>query len=79
MAQRRKIEIFTSGCPVCDAAVELVQFLADSEHDIELHDVHDPDAAMLPQNYSSGPPSRAPSERQRLRYRDARGKIWGEC
>ena len=42
MAQRRKIEVFTAGCPCCTEAVELVKFLAGTEHDIEICDMHDP-------------------------------------
>ncbi len=42
MAQghRRKIEIFTAGCPTCNETVELVKRIAGSNHDIEIQDMH---------------------------------------
>ena len=51
MAQRRKIEIFTAGCPVCAEAVQLVEFLAGTEHDIEIRDMHDPAVALEARGY----------------------------
>lgn len=46
MAQnRRKIEIFTAGCPACGEAVELVKRIAGSAHDIEILDMHRVDIA----------------------------------
>jgi glutaredoxin 3 len=38
--QRRKIEIFTAGCATCNETVELVKRIAGSNHDIEIHDMH---------------------------------------
>ena len=46
MAQRRKIEVFTAGCPCCIEAVELVKFLVGTEHDIEIREMHDPAVAV---------------------------------
>ena len=40
--QRRKIEVFTAGCPCCTEAVELIEFLAGNVHDVEIRDMHDP-------------------------------------
>jgi len=51
MAQRRKIEIFTAGCPVCAEAVQLVEFLAGTEHDIEIRDMHDTAVAVVARGY----------------------------
>ena len=51
MAQRRKIEVFTAGCPACTEAVELAEFLAGTEHDIEIRDMHDPGVAMAARGY----------------------------
>ena len=48
MAQRRKIEVFTAGCRCCIEAMELVEFLAGTEHDIEIRDRHDRDVAAAP-------------------------------
>jgi hypothetical protein len=43
--QRRKIEVFTAGCPCCIEAVKLIEFLAGNEHDVEMRDMHDPAVA----------------------------------
>ena len=43
MADRKKIEIFTAGCPACSEAVELVKRLAGSAHDVEILDMHQAD------------------------------------
>jgi len=51
MAQRRKIEVFTAGCPCCIEAIELVEFLAGAEHDIDIRDMHDPDVAAMASGY----------------------------
>ena len=46
MAQRRKIEVFTAGCPCCTEAVDLVEFLAGTDHDVEIRNMHDHDVAV---------------------------------
>ena len=51
MAQRRKIEVFSAGCPCCTEVVELVEFLAGTEHDIEIRDMHDPAVAAAAGGY----------------------------
>ena len=38
-SQRRKIEIFTAGCAICNETVDLVKRIAGSNHDIEIHDM----------------------------------------
>ena len=49
--QRRKIEVFTAGCPCCTEAVELIEFLVGNEHDVEIRDMHDPTVAAAAQGY----------------------------
>jgi glutaredoxin 3 len=51
MAQRRKIEVFTAGCPACAEAVQLVKFLAGTEHDIDIRDMHDAAVAAAASGY----------------------------
>ena len=51
MARRRKIEVFTAGSPICTEAVELVEFLAGAEHDIEIRDMHDTGVAVAASGY----------------------------
>jgi len=47
-----KIEVFTAGCPCCTEAVELVEFLAGTEHDVEIRDMHDPAVAVVASGYA---------------------------
>ncbi len=36
---KRKIEVFTAGCPVCKPVVELVQSMACSNCEVEIYDL----------------------------------------
>jgi glutaredoxin 3 len=45
MAQRRKIEIFTAGCPACSEMVELVKRMVGSAHNVEMPHMHQADIA----------------------------------
>ena len=45
MNQRRKIEVFSAGCPACDAAIETVKRLACESCEIEVLDMHQPEVA----------------------------------
>jgi len=49
--QRRKIEVFTAGCPCCTEALELIEFLAGNKHDVEIRDMHDPTVAAAARDY----------------------------
>lgn len=40
MADKRKVEVFTAGCPVCDPAVKMVRELACPSCDIHVHDLN---------------------------------------
>ena len=50
MAQRRKIEVFTAGCPCCTEALELIEFLTGNEH-VEIRNMHDPAVAAAARSY----------------------------
>jgi len=41
MSDKRKIEVFTAGCPFCEKAVELVNSIACPSCEVELLDVRD--------------------------------------
>lgn len=41
MTTRRKIEVFSSGCPVCEETISLVKGLACSSCDVVVLDMHD--------------------------------------
>jgi glutaredoxin len=40
MNQKRKIEIFSAGCATCKEAIEMVKRIAGSDHEIQVHDMH---------------------------------------
>lgn len=42
MADKRKIEIFSAGCPACDEAVKLVEGIACPSCDVTVLDMNDP-------------------------------------
>ena len=41
MAAKRKVEVFSAGCPTCEETVELVKRSACSSCDVIVHDMHD--------------------------------------
>jgi glutaredoxin 3 len=41
MASQRQIEIFSAGCGVCQAAIDLVNRMACSSCDVTVHDMND--------------------------------------
>ncbi len=45
MASKRKIEIFSAGCPACQEAVKMVQNLACSDCEVNILDMNDPQVA----------------------------------
>lgn len=38
--KKRKVEVFTAGCPVCDSVVKMVQDLACPSCDVHIHDLN---------------------------------------
>lgn len=45
MSEKRKVEIFSAGCSVCDQAVNLVRDLACASCEITVLDIHDPEVS----------------------------------
>jgi len=45
MSTKQKIEVFSSGCPICNEAVALVKRLACDECEITVLDMHDTQVA----------------------------------
>ncbi|MDN7876567.1 thioredoxin family protein [Burkholderia aenigmatica] len=45
MAARRKVEVFSAGCAICDEAVATVQRLASSSCDVKVLDLRDEQVA----------------------------------
>lgn len=42
---KRKIEVFSAGCPVCDDAIRLVKGMACPSCDVQVFDMRNPDVA----------------------------------
>ncbi len=45
MADSRRVEIFSAGCPVCEQVVQLVSGMACPSCDVAVLDMQDPDVA----------------------------------
>ncbi|MFQ6069307.1 MAG: thioredoxin family protein [Candidatus Aminicenantales bacterium] len=45
MSKKRKIEVFTAGCPVCKETVEMINHLACSSCDVSVLDMSNPEVA----------------------------------
>lgn len=41
MAGKRRVEVFTAGCPLCDETVKLVRSLACSDCEVVVHDLRE--------------------------------------
>lgn len=51
MTVKRKIEVFTAGCALCDDTVALVKRAACPSCDVEVHDMRHPAAAAKAKQY----------------------------
>lgn len=51
MTAKRKVEVFTAGCAVCDETVALVKRVACSSCDVEVHDMRQPASAQKAKQY----------------------------
>ncbi len=45
MADKRKVEVFSAGCPACEEAIELVQKLACPSCEVSVFDMNDIEVA----------------------------------
>jgi len=45
MGDKRKIEVFSAGCPACEEAIELVNRIACSSCEVTILDMKDPEVA----------------------------------
>jgi glutaredoxin len=45
MSQKRKIEIFSAGCGTCKETIEVVKKIAGSDHEVQIHDMHQQEVA----------------------------------
>lgn len=51
MSDKRKIEIFSAGCPACEEAVETVNRIAGESSEVEVLDMHRPEVAARAKEY----------------------------
>ena len=51
MSNKRKIEIFSAGCPVCEETVETVNQIACPSCETEVLDIRQPDVAARAKQY----------------------------
>ncbi len=58
MTAKRKIEVFTAGCPACDETIALVNRIACPSCEVEFLDMHQPNVASRAKQYGV---SRVPS------------------
>ncbi len=45
MNVKRKIEVFSAGCPVCDETIESIKGIACDSCEVSVLDIHDPNVA----------------------------------
>jgi glutaredoxin 3 len=51
MAAKKRIEIFSAGCPACVETIEMVRRMAGSLHEVVVHDMHVPETASRAKHY----------------------------
>lgn len=51
MDSKRKVEVFSAGCPACEPVVELVRSIACPSCDVQVLDMHQPDVAAKAKQY----------------------------
>jgi glutaredoxin 3 len=51
MADKRKIEIFSAGCPACDETIQLVKSIACPSCDVQVLDMRQEDVASRAKEY----------------------------
>ncbi|MCA1602010.1 MAG: thioredoxin family protein [Acidobacteria bacterium] len=53
MADKRKVEIFSAGCPECEEAIKMVRSIACHSCEIEVLDMHNSDVAAKAAKYGA--------------------------
>lgn len=51
MSSKRKVEVFSAGCPACEEAVALVNRIACPSCEVDVLDMHKPDVASTGKTY----------------------------
>ncbi len=51
MAAKKKVEVFSAGCPACEETIEIVKRIAWSSHEVVVHDMHKSEVASKAERY----------------------------
>lgn len=51
MEQKRRVEVFSAGCPACEPTVQLVKSIACPSCDVQVLDMNKPDVAAKAKQY----------------------------
>lgn len=51
MEQKRRVEVFTAGCPACEPTVQLVKSIACPSCDVQVLDMNQPEVASKAKEY----------------------------
>ena len=51
MEQKRKVEVFSAGCPACEPTVQLVKSIACPSCDVQVLNINEPDVAAKAKQY----------------------------
>jgi glutaredoxin len=51
MAEKRKIEIFSAGCPACEETIQMVNALACPSCDVQVLDLHQKEVSQKAKEY----------------------------
>ena len=51
MAAKKKVEVFSAGCPACEETIEVVKRLAGSSHEVVVHDMHKSEVTSKAERY----------------------------
>ena len=52
MSNKRKVEVFSAGCPVCEEAAQMIKTAACPSCEVEVLDMHQPSVAASAEAYS---------------------------
>lgn len=51
MERKRKVEVFSAGCPACEPTVQLVKSIACPSCDVQVLDMNEPEVAARAERY----------------------------
>jgi glutaredoxin len=51
VATKKKVEVFSAGCPACKETIEVIKRLAGSSHEVVVHDMNKSEVASKAERY----------------------------